>query len=224
MIWDQALWAILAISVWTLYQTQPYRTLRGRLEDQAKKMGLKNARILGHWVFWTLIPVGILPIVQVDTVVVWVLLFLVEYLSGLVEFYARNTIMKDRESAKRVISWTEDISWSHAIIGGLGQNIPEETFFRGYLLAETYPLSPWLGYGFSSLAFGMVHRYWDRWKVLNTIIAGLILAYLFIYTDSIIPPITAHLANNLLIIPPARHWSKKLLDSLGHSQTKSTCE
>jgi len=232
MTWDHAFWAAVAMSVWALYQSQPYKAVEGRLEDRAKRIGIGSARILTHWVFWTLIPVAILlshrslgrmrlrlPILRIDAIAMWLLLSLAEYLSVLWEFYARNTIMKDLESAKRVISWTEDITWSQAIVGGLGQNIPEETFFRGFLLGETYSLSPWLGYAFSSIAFGLSHRYWDKWKVLNTTLGGLIFAYLFVYTDSIIPPITAHIVTNVLIIPPARYWSKRLLDSVDRAPT-----
>lgn len=233
MTLGHAFWAAVAMSVWALYQSQPCKAIEGRLEGQAKKMGIRSTRILAHWVFWTLIPVAILlshgslgrmrvklPILRIDTIAVWALLSLAEYVSALVEFRARNAIMKDLESAKRVVSWTEGITWSRAIVGGLGQNIPEETFFRGFLLAETYPVSPWLGYGFSSIAFGLAHRYWDKWKVLNTTLGGLIFAYLFVYTDSIIPPITAHIATNVLIIPTARCWSNRLLDSVDHAATR----
>jgi membrane protease YdiL (CAAX protease family) len=222
--WDQASWAFLAIIIGIIYQTPLIRILRTKSQNLIKNPLTQELSF--YWTLRVFIPIIILishgslqrmgirlPNPSIDIIVVWFLLFLTEYALDLSEFYLRNKVLKDTETAKKILSWTEDINIKHGIIGGFIQNVPEETFHRGYLLAEIYPFNPYLGYAFSSIAFGLTHKHWDKYKILKATITGVIFAYLFIYTNSIIPPIIAHIASNLLIIPPARHWSKQLLNN-----------
>lgn len=69
----------------------------------------------------------------------------------------------------------------------------EETFFRGLLL-------PKVGIIMSGLAFGLLHlpgtKYWVY--MLWATISGIILGYLFVTTNSLWCPITAHIVNNII--------------------------
>jgi len=92
----------------------------------------------------------------------------------------------------------------------VGIGLPEEIFFRGYLLSR---LNMWLGKGrgliISSFLFGFGHfasrlfQYGFRYIFsaiatgLQTLLAGIVLGYLFYRTESVFPPAASHILLNL---------------------------
>jgi membrane protease YdiL (CAAX protease family) len=92
----------------------------------------------------------------------------------------------------------------------IGIGLPEEIFFRGYLFTN---LSIWLGKRkgliISSLLFGVGHftsRVFQHGSMyifsaftigIQTLLAGLVLGYLFNKTESIFPPAASHILLNL---------------------------
>lgn len=80
------------------------------------------------------------------------------------------------------------------LVLGMASGIAEELFFRGLLV-------PVLGLALSSLAFGALHRLRGRAGVFWMIwagVMGLLFGGLFVMTGSLIGPIVAHAAINVL--------------------------
>jgi membrane protease YdiL (CAAX protease family) len=100
--------------------------------------------------------------------------------------------------------------FSALLIQIVGIGFPEEIFFRGYLLSR---FCNWVGKKkgliSSSFLFGFGHfasrlfQYGFEYKFsalvigLHTILAGMVLGYLFYKTDSVFPPAISHILLNL---------------------------
>lgn len=95
--------------------------------------------------------------------------------------------------------WLEDRSWDEFLLVGIGvafvAPIVEELFFRGYVfnayLTEKGAGAAYLG---SSLIFGVVHGLPSLFVAIFGM--GLVLAFLYRRTGTIIAPIVAHVVNN----------------------------
>ena len=85
-----------------------------------------------------------------------------------------------------------------ASIGILGP-IAEETFFRGFLLPA---VAPYIGVAKAvvaiSVLFALSHVMVG--VLIPAFVSGLILAWLYLKTGSIVPPVIAHAAQNLLVL------------------------
>jgi len=88
------------------------------------------------------------------------------------------------------------------LTGGLLAGFAEEAFFRGYVFQAYWEQKgPWQAYLFSALVFGAVHLFsLDLRAFLPTFVAiftiGLILAYVYNKTHSIVPTMIGHAINN----------------------------
>jgi len=211
-----------------LYQTPVAKKSMDLLRDRVWRLiGISkdDARIMVKWFFKTVIPVCILAshgsverMRLASPLLVWKTLAVTSaglgaiLLVGLAEWYYRIKVKRDLASARRILSWTSAWNWRHGLVGGLKENVPEETLLRGYLVAEVLPVSSSLAYLSSALFTGLGHLYWDRLRVLLSLFIGLVQALLFVATGSLFVPIGIHIGFNLLLTPPSRHLSKQLLD------------
>lgn len=86
------------------------------------------------------------------------------------------------------------------LFGGLGAPVAEEIFFRGYLFGQ-FKRAGYVGFGllFSSVLFGVVH-FSDFYNIPAICVFGVVLAWLYHRTGSLLTPITAHVVNNALLI------------------------
>ncbi|MCL4424669.1 MAG: CPBP family intramembrane metalloprotease [Actinobacteria bacterium] len=87
-----------------------------------------------------------------------------------------------------------------ALTAGIG----EELLFRGFLLfylAHFFPaLSQWGAIGISSAIFGLAHAYQGWRGVLGTGLLGLGLAFLYVFTGSLLPSMLLHALTDLRIL------------------------
>lgn len=75
--------------------------------------------------------------------------------------------------------------------------IAEETFFRGYIFRSYLTsLGPAWAFALSSIVFGVLHL--NLAALLPLVVIGLILAYLFYRTGSLVPSMVAHGLNNAM--------------------------
>ena len=86
------------------------------------------------------------------------------------------------------------------LFGGLGAPVAEELFFRGYVFGR-FKAAGHVGLGLlvSSVLFGLVH-FSDPFNVPCICLFGLVLAWLFHRTGSLLAPIIAHAVNNCVQI------------------------
>lgn len=85
-------------------------------------------------------------------------------------------------------------------MGGVFAPVAEEVFFRGYILRKYMEAGfIWRGGLVCSLFFAMVHVT-DPFHVPCIFLFGAILSWLYIKTNSLIAPVIAHAANNVLAL------------------------
>ena len=85
------------------------------------------------------------------------------------------------------------------LLFGMGVLAPiaEETFFRGYIFRSYLTsLGPVWAFALSAVIFGVLHL--NLAALLPLVVIGLILAYLFYRTGSLVPSMVAHGLNNML--------------------------
>lgn len=70
----------------------------------------------------------------------------------------------------------------------------EEFLFRGFVLHETYSVSPMLGIVISAVLFGLFHGNFEQ--AINATLLGLLLGYVTLKANSIWPAVCMHIANN----------------------------
>lgn len=79
--------------------------------------------------------------------------------------------------------------------------LPEEVFFRGYLISRLRNIwPPFLTLLSTALIFGLVHLTLNPLSVIPAFFCGLLWGWIYLKTESILPSVTAHILINLLII------------------------
>lgn len=91
---------------------------------------------------------------------------------------------------------TASAKWLLLLFGALGAPLAEEIFFRGYLFAR-FKAEGQVGFGIaaSALLFGVVH-FTDPYNIPIISLYGVILAWLYHRTGSLLAPLAAHVVNN----------------------------
>lgn len=74
--------------------------------------------------------------------------------------------------------------------------IGEELFFRGVVLRQTSRVSQRFGIFFSAFVFGIMHG--NPYQFILASLLGLVLGYIAVDSNSLIPPIICHMAVNLM--------------------------
>ncbi len=88
---------------------------------------------------------------------------------------------------------------------GVMPGIAEELLFRGYLQSRLEKRwRPWLAILVSSVLFALAH--FDPMHVLLVIPLGIWFGVISRHTDSLIPPMLAHMVNNVLAVIMTRRW------------------
>jgi membrane protease YdiL (CAAX protease family) len=95
--------------------------------------------------------------------------------------------------------------WFHSVYLSLASAIGEELLFRG-------ALQPWLGIGFTSAAFALLHLDPERGLSIWTLwafVGGLVLGYSYETTNCIWVPIAIHAAvNSIAIVRLSRFYDR----------------
>ena len=87
----------------------------------------------------------------------------------------------------------------NTLVIGIWGPFTEEIFFRGFVLAAMLPvMGPLRATLLSAAVFALAHL--DLGTLFPIFVTGVILAWLYIKTRSLWPPITAHAAQNLLAL------------------------
>lgn len=77
--------------------------------------------------------------------------------------------------------------------------IGEELAYRGYVIMMLIPLlGVWAAAAVSTLVFGLMHAYQGLFGIVRTTLMGGVLAYGFVASGSLIPPMIAHTAIDLV--------------------------
>ncbi|MBS0266881.1 MAG: CPBP family intramembrane metalloprotease [Planctomycetes bacterium] len=86
------------------------------------------------------------------------------------------------------------------LFGGIGAPVAEEIFFRGYLFSKFKSAGFfWPGLILSSLLFGVVH-FSDPYNIPAIFVYGILLAWSFHHSRSLVAPTLAHAINNCTAI------------------------
>lgn len=93
----------------------------------------------------------------------------------------------------------------------------EELFFRGVVLAGLRRLGLWPALLLSALLFGFAHA--SIYRMLPTLVLGVMLAWLAWQSGSIVPSMVVHALNNGLIVWLARSPSSAALLGMGEAST-----
>jgi membrane protease YdiL (CAAX protease family) len=104
-----------------------------------------------------------------------------------------------RQTQLREFSWIRDLNLvgfvAVFVVGAIGAPLAEELYFRGYVFAAYLrEKGPLVAYVVSGLVFAGLHL--NREALLPIFILGMMLAWMYHRSNSIIPPITAHALNN----------------------------
>lgn len=90
--------------------------------------------------------------------------------------------------------------------------IAEELFFRGVVLKETARVSQRFAIVFSAVMFGLMHG--NPYQLVMATLLGLVLGYVTVKSDSLIPAIICHMAANFMATIPdiAAYFDKALYE------------
>ncbi|MEM4359396.1 MAG: type II CAAX endopeptidase family protein [Candidatus Bilamarchaeaceae archaeon] len=96
---------------------------------------------------------------------------------------------------KKIPSWL-------LMLAVFGAPITEELFFRAALLQRLSPVFGSAGaITLSAIAFGLSHVFYGSvTEIIGATVIGMVLAFIFIRTNSVVPPITVHFGFNLSTI------------------------
>jgi uncharacterized protein len=129
-----------------------------------------------------------------------------EYCAGLIvpAFFAvvsigRQNISPDYlRKVGRVIP-IDASDWIWYVPASVTAGVCEEFLYRGYALTQISALtgSVFAGFFLSSVAFGLAHVYQGRGGVVGTMITGALFASVFLLTNSIIPCMIGHFAQDI---------------------------
>jgi hypothetical protein len=104
-----------------------------------------------------------------------------------------------RQTQLRELAWIRELDLvgfaAVFLIGAIGAPLAEELYFRGYVFAAYLrQKGPLVAYVLSGAVFAALHL--NREALLPIFILGMMLAWMYKRSNSIIPPITAHALNN----------------------------
>jgi uncharacterized protein len=104
-----------------------------------------------------------------------------------------------RQTQLRELSWIRDLDVTSFLamflVGAIGAPLAEELYFRGYVFAAYLrEKGPVVAYLLSGLVFAGLHL--NREALLPIFVLGIMLAWMYHRSNSIILPITAHAFNN----------------------------
>jgi uncharacterized protein len=132
-------------------------------------------------------------------VVIGVLGFLVIIVaSAVIAYVLMNFGVIQTQTEQMGIRRSSQVVFYLLLLGaGVVAPIAEETFFRGYVFrAYLTSLGPLWAYGLSAVIFAVLHL--NLPALLPVILIGLILAFMFQRTGSLVSPVVAHGLNNAL--------------------------
>lgn len=128
------------------------------------------------------------------------------------------------DNVERMLTALLGYRWGYLALGLLGP-IAEETVFRGAILRLLLKLAPhrthWLPIALSALIFALAHG--NRAQLPYAFLMGLLLGWMYVRTDSLVPGIVLHWINNSIVfamynlIPNSAN--AKLSDLFGGNQT-----
>lgn len=112
--------------------------------------------------------------------------------AGLDAAGVRQTQLKD-------FTWVRELDLSGfflvLIVGALGAPLAEELYFRGYVFASYLrDKGPLAAYLFSGAVFASLHL--NKEALLPIFVLGMMLAWMYRRSNSVVPPIVAHALNN----------------------------
>jgi CAAX protease family protein len=104
-----------------------------------------------------------------------------------------------RQTQLRELGWIRDLDLSGFLVvfalGAIGAPLAEELYFRGYVFASYLrEKGPIVAYVVSGVVFAGLHM--NREALLPIFILGMMLAWMYRRSKSIVPSITAHALNN----------------------------
>lgn len=195
-----------------------YRSLKAHLEVQPGARGSYYLRLL-IWEWSTAaavivvaalasVPVAELGLRRLDEPG-WVLVGTMVMTMALVQLVVlrsargRDVFQQRLKVADALLPTGRGERWLYAALS-LSAGICEELLFRGflwwYLAVWTPGLPEWAFYLITSAIFGFGHIYQGGWAVLQTTLAGAILAFLYRYTGSLIPAMIFHSLVDLRVL------------------------
>jgi membrane protease YdiL (CAAX protease family) len=104
-----------------------------------------------------------------------------------------------RQTQLRDLAWIRELDLvgflAIFLVGAIGAPLAEELYFRGYVFAAYLrEKGPLVAYVLSGVVFAGLHL--NREALLPIFILGMMLAWMYHRSNSLIPPITAHAFNN----------------------------
>lgn len=140
------------------------------------------------------------------------LLALTSALDAVVQLTGLSSYGALAEMRETMLALPDNLRMPLAFVVAIGAGIPEELFFRGYVLRRlSVSQGKTVALFVSALLFGLFH--FDPLHAPLAAMMGLALGYVTLKTGSIYPAIVAHLVNNgvavlavKLEIPPAYTW------------------
>jgi membrane protease YdiL (CAAX protease family) len=104
-----------------------------------------------------------------------------------------------RQTQLHELSWIRDLDLAGFLIvfalGAFGAPLAEELYFRGYVFAAYLrEKGPIVAYLLSGAVFASLHL--NKEALLPIFVLGMMLAWMYRHSNSIIPPIVAHALNN----------------------------
>ena len=135
------------------------------------------------------------------------------FLSETIIIWAAVSVAKDETAIRTVKNWPEKPDWRESLRGPILWTIPEECFFRGYLISQLAAFDLTSALLISTFFFAVLHKDRGRFWILLNLSAGLLFGLAFAWTDSLLPPLVMHAAsNNIFPFVPAP-WATALAEA-----------
>lgn len=119
---------------------------------------------------------------------------------------------EDAKAIETIKGWTTDIKLKDSLIGPLLWTLPEECFFRGYLVSQFLGLGSIVVLSVTTFFTAIAHNSRGKFWVLLSVFTGLFLGLAFVLSDSLLPPLIIHAIGNNLLAPMLTPWYMALIE------------
>lgn len=155
------------------------------------------------------------PKLTVDTLILLILLTVAVFLIIVVILRFAVSYVEDTKAIETVKGWSTEYNWKGRLIGALTGTIPEECFFRGYLVSQFLGLGPIAALSVTAFFTAIAHDYRGKFWIMLSIFTGLFAGLAFIWTESLLPPLITHVIINNIPVP----WMRSLIMKSSVKQT-----